>query len=120
VSLIVTVEVKPPEVPVTVTKAVPVAAVGLAVNVSVLLVVAGFVPNDAVTPLGRPDAESVIVPVNWLDGEMLIALVPALPCVIVRLTGLAVSVKSVGQLFTRLKALTVPMPVAKSHPVTAG
>ena len=45
-----------PEVPVMVTVAVPVVAVALAVRVSTLVPVVGFVPNAAVTPLGRPDA----------------------------------------------------------------
>jgi len=53
-----------PEVPVMVTVAGPIVAAPLAVNVSTLLVVAGFVPNDAVTPLGRPVAASFTLPVN--------------------------------------------------------
>src|SRR6266849_952784 len=44
--------VKLPDEPVTVTVNAPMAAVALAVNVNVLVVVAGFVLNDAVTPLG--------------------------------------------------------------------
>jgi len=44
--------VKLPEVPVTTTENVPVVAVLLAVSVKVLDAVAGFVPNEAVTPLG--------------------------------------------------------------------
>jgi len=44
--------VKLPEVPVTTTEKVPVVAVLLAARVSVLEVVAGFVLNEAVTPLG--------------------------------------------------------------------
>ncbi len=46
--------VKLPDVPWIVTETVPVAAVLLAVKVSVLVVVAGFGLNCAVTPLGRP------------------------------------------------------------------
>jgi hypothetical protein len=55
---------KLPDAPVTVTVAVPVAAVLLAVNVNVLVpvVVAGL--NDAVTPLGRPDADRPTLPLN--------------------------------------------------------
>jgi hypothetical protein len=44
--------VKLPEVPVTTTENVPVVAVLLAVRVKVLEAVAGFVLNEAVTPLG--------------------------------------------------------------------
>ena len=67
VSAIVVVAVRLPEVPVIVTVDVPVVAVLLAVNVNTLVPVVGFVPNAAVTPLGRPDAASVTLPVNPPD-----------------------------------------------------
>jgi hypothetical protein len=51
-------------VPVTVTVLCPMVAELVAVNVSVLFPVVGLGENDAVTPLGRPDAESVTLPVN--------------------------------------------------------
>ena len=73
------VSVKLPEAPVMVTVTVPVAAVALAVSVSVLLLVAGLGLNAAVTPLGRPDAENVTLPVKPFKGAMLIVLVPSLP-----------------------------------------
>jgi len=50
------------DVPLIVTVNVPPAALLLAVNVTVLLVVGGFTViglNDAVTPLGRPEADKV-------------------------------------------------------------
>ena len=53
-----------PEVPVMVTVNAPVVAVLLAASVSTLVLVVGLVPNDAVTPLGRPEADSVTLPVN--------------------------------------------------------
>ena len=54
-----------PEVPVMVTLYCPRLAELLAVNVSALLYpVVGFGEKDAVTPLGRPDAERVTLPVN--------------------------------------------------------
>jgi hypothetical protein len=53
-----------PEVPVMVTADFPEVAVLLAVSVSTLLPVVGLVPKAAVTPLGRPDAVSVTLPVN--------------------------------------------------------
>jgi len=61
---IVVVWLKVPEVdvPLIVTVNVPPAALLLAVNVTVLLVVGGFTViglNDAVTPLGRPEADKV-------------------------------------------------------------
>ena len=64
VSESVVVAVKVPEVPLTVTVAVPVVAELLAVSLSTLLPVVGLVPNDAVTPLGKPDAASVTLPVT--------------------------------------------------------
>ena len=46
----------------------PTAAELLAVRVSVLAPVVGFGEKDAVTPLGRPDAESVTLPANPFRG----------------------------------------------------
>ena len=65
-----------PCVPVIVTVAVPVVAVALAVKVSVLVEVAGFGLKAAVTPLGKPTAERVTLPVKPFAGVMVIALVP--------------------------------------------
>ena len=48
--------VKLPDVPVIVTVTVPVVAVPLAVRVNVLVLAVLLGLNDAVTPLGRPDA----------------------------------------------------------------
>jgi hypothetical protein len=53
-----------PEVPVIVTVDSPVAAVALAAKVTTLEPAVGLVLNDAVTPLGSPDAASVMLPVN--------------------------------------------------------
>jgi len=55
-----------PHVPVMVTVAVPVAAVLLAVSVKVLVPEVLLGLNDAVTPLGRPDADSPTVPLKPL------------------------------------------------------
>jgi hypothetical protein len=56
--------VRLPEVPLIVTVDVPTVAELLAVSVSTLVPVVGFVPKDAVTPLGRPDAARVTLPLN--------------------------------------------------------
>jgi len=64
-----------------VTVEVPVAAVPLAVSVSLPLAIA------AVTPLGMPEADSVGVPVKPPDGVTVIVLEPLAPCAIVRLFG---------------------------------
>ena len=82
-----------PDVPVTVTDDVPVVAVELAVKVTTLLPVVGFVPKLAVTPLGRADVESVTLPVKPPDGVTVTVELPLLPCARVKLLGEADSEK---------------------------
>jgi len=53
-----------PDVPVMVTVEVPTVADELAEKVTTLVPVVGFVPKDALTPLGSPEAASVTSPVN--------------------------------------------------------
>ena len=72
--------------PVTVTVTVPVAAVAPAVKVSVLVLLAGLGLNEAVTPLGSPDAERVGLPLKALT---VIVLVPSPPGAIVTADGVA-------------------------------
>jgi hypothetical protein len=111
----VVVAVRLPEVPVMVTVAVPVVAVLLAVRVSTLVPVVGFVPNDAVTPLGRPDAASATLPVNPPRSVTVIVLVPLLPWVIERLLGESESVKlGVADPANRLM---IPVVFGLPHPV---
>jgi hypothetical protein len=43
---------------------VPGAALGETVKVKPLVEVVGFVPNTAVTPLGRPDKDKVTLPLK--------------------------------------------------------
>ena len=93
------VSVKLPEVPVIVTVLVPVVAVALAVKVSVLMLVEGLGLNAAVTPLGRPDAENVTFASNPFSAVIVIVLVIALPCVMLRVVGLAAS-ENVGACVT--------------------
>ena len=93
VSAIVVVADRVPDVPVIVTVDDPVAAVLLAVSVSTLLLVVGFVANEAVTPLGKPDAASVTLPVNPPTSVTLIVSDPLLPCVIASDEGDDASVK---------------------------
>jgi hypothetical protein len=84
VSARVVVATRLPEVPVMVTVAVPVVAVELAVKLSVLVEVVGFGLNDAVTPLGKPDAARVTLPLNPPTSVTVMVLVPAAPpCVMV-------------------------------------
>ena len=80
VSGIVLVAHQPPEVPVMVTVALPTVAVLLAVSVRTLEPVeVGFGANDAVTPLGRPEADRVTLPVNPFAGTTVIKEVPLHP-----------------------------------------
>jgi hypothetical protein len=72
------------ETPVTVTLYVPAAAEFPAANVSTLEVVAGFVPNEAVTSVGNPEAERSTLPENPPEGVMEIVSVPLLPTGTVR------------------------------------
>jgi hypothetical protein len=114
--------VKLPDVPLMVTVTVPVVAVLLALSVNVLVAVTGFVPNVAVTLLGKPEADKVTLPLKPFCGVTVIVLAPLVPWTMVKLFGDAESVKfgtgaETGQLFTKLAALTLPIPVAKSQPV---
>lgn len=114
----VVVAVRLPEVPVMVTVEVPVVAVALAVKVSTLVPVVGFVPNAAVTPVGRPDAASDTLPVNPPTSLTVMVLVPLPPCVIVRLLGESERVKlGVAAPANRLMIPVVfglPQPVHRS------
>jgi len=118
VSATVVVAVRLPEVPVIVTVEVPVVAVALAVSVSTLVPVVGFVPNAAVTPLGKPEAASVTLPVNPPASATLMVLVPLPPWVTDRLLGEAESVKlGVAEPANRLMIPVVfglPQPVHRS------
>jgi len=84
---IVVVFVKLPETPVMVTVAVPVVAVLPALSVRVLVFVVLVGLNDAVTPLGKPEADRLTLPLKPFCGLIVMVLVPAAPCVIVRLFG---------------------------------
>ena len=68
-----------PDAPITVMGNVPSGAALLAVSVSVvaLVVLAGL--NAAVTPMGRPEAERLTLPLNPFNGLTLTALVPFAP-----------------------------------------
>ena len=87
-----------PEVPVTVTVAVPVVAVEEAVSVSVEAAlpfaggVTGLVENDAVTPLGRPEALRVVAELKPFRLLSVMVLVPFEPRVTVKEAGAAAMV----------------------------
>ena len=106
VSEIVVVFVKLPDTPVTVTVTVPVVAVLLAVNVNVLLLVVLVGLNDAVTPLGRPAADKLTLPLKPFCAVAVIALVVVVPCTIFRLFGAAERTKFGGSATVRETAVT--------------
>jgi hypothetical protein len=91
-----------------VTVDVPVVAVELAVKVSTLLPVVGFVPKLAVTPLGRAEVESVTDPVNPPLGVTVMVELALLPWVTLTLEGEADNEKfapvGAGGKFTQLLA----------------
>ena len=79
--------VRLPDVPMMVTRTVLEVAALLAVSVSVLVPVAGSGLNNAVTPLGRPDADKLTPPLKPFCGVTVIVLVPLAPCIRVKLLG---------------------------------
>jgi len=85
--------VKLPEVPVMVTVAAPAVAVLLAVSVKVLVGSGRLGLKEAVTPLGKPDADKLTLPLKPFWGVSEIVLEPLAPCMRVRLLGEVESVK---------------------------
>ena len=106
--------VRLPDVPVMVTVDVPLVALLLAVRVSVLVVVVGLGENPAVTPLGRPEALRLTLPLKPLVGTTVIWLVALLPCAILRLVGFAVRLKSGEEPIVTATALEA-MPFATTY-----
>src|SRR5437660_1494851 len=109
--------VKAPDVPVTVTVAVPVVAVLLAIIVNVAGAVGGLVLNEAVTPLGRPEADKLTMPLKPFCGVTVTLLVPLVPWVTLKVLGETESAKFGAALIVTetvvflLKPLAVPVTV---------
>jgi hypothetical protein len=82
-----------PDEPVMVTVAGPVVAVLVAVSVNVLALVVLVGLNDALTPVGRPDADKLTLPLKPLSGLMEMVLVPLAPWTMVKVLGDVESVK---------------------------
>jgi hypothetical protein len=74
-------------VPVTVTVYCPIGAELVAVNVSKLLLVAGFGENEAVTPVGKPETERFTLLLNPYCGNTQTYDVVELPWPILTLPG---------------------------------
>ena len=70
---------KLPDEPVTVTVAVPVVAALLAVSINVLVFFVLVGLNDAVTPLGKPDAAKLTLPLKPFCGTTVIVVAPLVP-----------------------------------------
>ena len=80
---------------------VPVAAVALAVSVNELVVVAEAGLKDAVTPLGKPDADKLTLPLKPFRGATVMVLEPLNPWATVRVFGDAERLKFAGTLTVR-------------------
>ena len=93
VSVTLVLAVSAPDVPVILMLEVPVAAVLLAAKVSTLAPVVGLVPNEAVTPVGSPDAVSVTLPLNPPAPVTVTVSVALLPRVTARVETAGASVK---------------------------
>jgi len=116
VKVIVVEAVRVPDVPPMVTRYAPAVAELLAANVTTLAAVAGFVPNVAVTPLGRPVAASVTAPVKPPTSATVIVPVELEPCVTESVAADGVNVKPGGVDGVTVKVIVV---VAVSAPLVA-
>jgi len=131
VSEMVAVWVSEPEVPVTVTVAVPVVAVEDAVSVSVDVAfplaggVTGFVEKPAVTPLGNPEALSVVAALNPFKLVTVTVLLLLELCATVSDDGEVLTLKFGGALTVRVMVAVcvvepeVPVTVTVAVPVVA-
>ena len=79
-----------------VTVTVPVAAAADAERVNALVVAVELGLKEALTPLGRPEAERVTSPEKPLEGVTVMVLPLELPCVSVMLAGKAERLKLGG------------------------
>ena len=77
----------PPATPEMVTVNVPVAAVLLAASVNALVLAVLLGLNDAVTPLGKPDADKLTLPLKPFCGVTVMLLVPLEPWTTLRVLG---------------------------------
>jgi len=105
----------------------PTVAVELAVSVSTLVALAGLVAKAAVTPLGRPDAARVTLPVNPSTSVTVMVPVADLPWEMAKVEGEAASVKPGAGLAMTVSEIVVfatiepeaPMIVRKDVPAAA-
>ena len=95
VKVIEVVGIREPDVPLITMVLEPTVANEVAVKVTVLVLVAGFVPNVAVTPLGRPEStDKVTLLLKPPDGVMVIVLAMlVVPWLTLKVAGDAARVK---------------------------
>jgi len=111
--------------PVTVTVTVPVVAMLLAVSVKVLVLAVLPGLNDAVTPLGKPEADKLTLLLKPFSGVTVMVLAPLAPCAIVKLFGEEERVKFGGgvtvreSVVLRDKLPETPVTVTVTVPVVA-
>jgi hypothetical protein len=115
VSAMVAVLFKAPETPVTLTVDVPVVAEALAASDSIS---PPFVLalNAAVTPFGRPETDTLTLPLKPFSATPVIALAALLPCAMLRAAGEAESVKLGGAVI--VSAIVVVLFNVPEEPVT--
>ena len=88
----------------------PIAALPVALNVSTLDCVVGFVEYETVTPLGRPDTDKVTLPVNPAAGLTVIVLEAVVVCLRATLLGEAESEKPGGLMVRYSVLVAVKLP----------
>ena len=116
--------VRAPDFPVIVTVEVPLTAEVLAESVRLLVPVVVDGLNDAVMPLGSPDADRLTVPEKPFSGVIFTAVAPLPPWARVMLEGDAERLKSAGAAVPARASIMawpagLPQPVTRSYPVTA-
>lgn len=117
VSAIVVDEVSEPEVPVIVMVLVAEAAELATVKVITLVEVAGLVPIEAVTPVGRPETANVTLPANGLTSVTVIVSVPLAPCTMDKVDAEGFSVKLPVDAEATVSAIVVVAVVVPEVPV---
>jgi hypothetical protein len=117
--------VRLPPVPVIVTVKPPVGAVLEAVRVNVLLEVVLLGRNEAVTPLGNPEADRLTLALNPFCPASVTELVVVAPCARLKVFGEADRVKLPAEITVRaiavvlVKAPEVPVTVSVDVPIVA-
>jgi len=116
--------VKPPDVPVIVSVAVPAGAFAVEVRVSTLVLDVGFVPQDAVTPVGRGEVTArVTLSVKLPASVMVIVSVADEPWFSETLAveGDIQKPGTCGPAKASINAwpFALPQPVTRSYPATA-